>query len=210
MINCIVFRKNVHSWHKFYTTAGRDGRDKSQLCTCCALAQNKKWEQVCFSFQVNSWVRCRTKLLSVQQCKTKRKTLHESSVPKSAKVNCSVLNSAKVSSVAIQFNRSVQTLRILCRMLQSAEHYNCESYNAKLCKTLQHCCAQKAALSFNLSSLFAWNHLNRGNRFYIIANFLNFLIIAIAMLTIFILTENTDLFIEMKILLVIFCNYFFI
>ena len=23
----------LHSWHKFYTTAGRDGRDKSQLCT---------------------------------------------------------------------------------------------------------------------------------------------------------------------------------
>ena len=26
------FLKNLHSWHKFYTTAGRDGRDKSQLC----------------------------------------------------------------------------------------------------------------------------------------------------------------------------------
>ena len=25
------FRKNLHSWDKFYTTAGRDGRDKSQL-----------------------------------------------------------------------------------------------------------------------------------------------------------------------------------
>ena len=24
--------ENLHSWHKFYTTAGRDGRDKSQLC----------------------------------------------------------------------------------------------------------------------------------------------------------------------------------
>ena len=23
--------ENLHSWHKFYTTAGRDGRDKSQL-----------------------------------------------------------------------------------------------------------------------------------------------------------------------------------
>ena len=120
-----------------------------------------------------------------------------------------------MSSVAIQFNRSVQTLKILCWMLQSAEHYNCESYNAKLCKTVQNCaklcktvqlcCVQKAALSFNLPSLFAWNHLNRGNRFYIIANFL---IIAIAMLTIFILTENTDLFIKMKILLIILCNHF--
>ena len=26
------FLKNLHSWHKFYTTAGRDDRDKSQLC----------------------------------------------------------------------------------------------------------------------------------------------------------------------------------
>ena len=30
--NCVVFRENLHSWHKFYMTAGRDGRDKSQLC----------------------------------------------------------------------------------------------------------------------------------------------------------------------------------
>ena len=30
--NCVVFWKNLHSWHKFYTTADRDGRDKSQLC----------------------------------------------------------------------------------------------------------------------------------------------------------------------------------
>ena len=29
----IVFWENLHSWHKFYTTAGRDGRDKYQLCT---------------------------------------------------------------------------------------------------------------------------------------------------------------------------------
>ena len=26
----IVFRKNLHSWHKFYTNVGRDGCDKSQ------------------------------------------------------------------------------------------------------------------------------------------------------------------------------------
>ena len=32
-INCVVFQENLHSWHKFYTTASRDGRDKSQLCT---------------------------------------------------------------------------------------------------------------------------------------------------------------------------------
>ena len=30
--NRFVFRENLHSWHKFYTTAGRDSRDKSQLC----------------------------------------------------------------------------------------------------------------------------------------------------------------------------------
>ena len=29
--NCVVIRENLHSWHKFYMTAGRDGRDKSQL-----------------------------------------------------------------------------------------------------------------------------------------------------------------------------------
>ena len=26
-----VFWKNLHSWHKFYMIAGRNGRDKSQL-----------------------------------------------------------------------------------------------------------------------------------------------------------------------------------
>ena len=30
--NCVVFWENLHSWPKFYTTAGHDGRDKSQLC----------------------------------------------------------------------------------------------------------------------------------------------------------------------------------
>ena len=30
--NCVVFWKNSHSWQKFYTTAGRDGRDKFQVC----------------------------------------------------------------------------------------------------------------------------------------------------------------------------------
>ena len=33
MRNCVVFQENLHSWHKFHTTVGRDGRDKSQLCT---------------------------------------------------------------------------------------------------------------------------------------------------------------------------------
>ena len=27
----VFFQKNLHSWHKSYTTAGRDGSDKSQL-----------------------------------------------------------------------------------------------------------------------------------------------------------------------------------
>ena len=27
-----VFVKNLHSWQKFYMTAGRDSRDKLQLC----------------------------------------------------------------------------------------------------------------------------------------------------------------------------------
>ena len=26
-----LFSRKLHSWHKFYTTAGRDSRDKSQL-----------------------------------------------------------------------------------------------------------------------------------------------------------------------------------
>ena len=32
--NCVVFWKNLHSWQKFYTTAGRDGRDKFQVWGC--------------------------------------------------------------------------------------------------------------------------------------------------------------------------------
>ena len=30
--NCVVLWKNLHSWQKIYTTAGRDGRDKFQVC----------------------------------------------------------------------------------------------------------------------------------------------------------------------------------
>ena len=29
--NCVVFWENLHSWQKFYTTTGRDGRDKFQV-----------------------------------------------------------------------------------------------------------------------------------------------------------------------------------
>ena len=37
---CIVFWKNLYGWTKFYTTAGRDGRDKSQLCLIGAHPDN--------------------------------------------------------------------------------------------------------------------------------------------------------------------------
>ena len=30
---CVVIWKNLHSWKKICTTAGRDGRDKFQVCT---------------------------------------------------------------------------------------------------------------------------------------------------------------------------------
>ena len=29
--NALFSGEKLHSWHKLYTTAGRDGRDKSQL-----------------------------------------------------------------------------------------------------------------------------------------------------------------------------------
>ena len=29
--SCVVFLKTLHSWQEFYTTAGRDGRDKFQV-----------------------------------------------------------------------------------------------------------------------------------------------------------------------------------
>ena len=100
-------------------------------------------------------------------------------------------------------------------MLQSAEHYNCESYNAKLCKTVQNCaklckivqnCAAllcaKGCLELQspffvcMKSFKPWKSFLHHRKLFELA------IIAIAVLTIFILTENTDLFIE--ILLIIF------
>ena len=33
--------ENLHSWHKLYTTAGRDGRDESQLCISDDLVNKK-------------------------------------------------------------------------------------------------------------------------------------------------------------------------
>ena len=51
--NRVTFRKNLHSWHKFYTIAGRGGGDKSQLClllefhwvckTLTVSVQNHTW-----------------------------------------------------------------------------------------------------------------------------------------------------------------------
>ena len=38
----VVFQENLHSWQKFYTTAGRDGRDKSQLCKCPMIIHNER------------------------------------------------------------------------------------------------------------------------------------------------------------------------
>ena len=35
--NYVVFWKNLHSWQKFYTTAGRGGRDKFQVCMWVVL-----------------------------------------------------------------------------------------------------------------------------------------------------------------------------
>ena len=44
-----IFWENLHSWHKFYTTAGRDGRDKSQLCIYdLSKTHQKMW--ICISF----------------------------------------------------------------------------------------------------------------------------------------------------------------
>ena len=38
--NCVVFWKNLHSWQNFYTTAGRDGRDKFHLCKQTTFANH--------------------------------------------------------------------------------------------------------------------------------------------------------------------------
>ena len=43
--NCVVFRGNLHSWHKFYTTAGCDGRDKSQLWTYSQCANYTHYQR---------------------------------------------------------------------------------------------------------------------------------------------------------------------
>ena len=41
--NYVVFWKNLHSWQNFYTTAGRDGRDKFQVCILVALVTNMRY-----------------------------------------------------------------------------------------------------------------------------------------------------------------------
>ena len=35
--NYVVFWKNLHSWQNFYTNAGRDGRDKFQVCIYASM-----------------------------------------------------------------------------------------------------------------------------------------------------------------------------
>ena len=45
-INHVVFWENLHSWHKFYTAAGHDGRDKSQHCLACEDPNSKLVEVV--------------------------------------------------------------------------------------------------------------------------------------------------------------------
>ena len=47
----VVFRKNLHSWKYFYTTAGRDGRDKFQVClddtfSCRGFAEMADYEVI--------------------------------------------------------------------------------------------------------------------------------------------------------------------
>ena len=39
--NCVVLWKNLHSWQKIYTTAGRDGHDKFQVCRMV------EWNKLC-------------------------------------------------------------------------------------------------------------------------------------------------------------------
>ena len=45
-----IFWENLHSWHKFYTTAGFDGRDKSQLCVKAFL---RKIIKICFEVGIS-------------------------------------------------------------------------------------------------------------------------------------------------------------
>ena len=39
--NKVVFWENLHIWQKIYTTAGRDGRNKSQLCAKISLKEEE-------------------------------------------------------------------------------------------------------------------------------------------------------------------------
>ena len=50
--NCIVFWKNLHSWQKFYRTAGRagrDGRDKFQVCDKSCHSERDNGDKTCHS-----------------------------------------------------------------------------------------------------------------------------------------------------------------
>ena len=44
---CIVFLKNLHSLQEFYTAAGRDGRDKFQVCQKVLPEHLHLCEQLC-------------------------------------------------------------------------------------------------------------------------------------------------------------------
>ena len=39
--NTLFSGKNLHSWKKIYTTAGRDGRDKFKVCLHTIAHENK-------------------------------------------------------------------------------------------------------------------------------------------------------------------------
>ena len=62
---CVVFCKNLHGWQKFYMTAGRDGRDKSQLCegwvhiTRSQFTVHKSWTYYNFRISIKHWLQLR-------------------------------------------------------------------------------------------------------------------------------------------------------
>ena len=61
MRNRVVFREILHSLHKFYKTAGRDGRDKSHLCRGVSeKGCTPKVEVSMTVARVRSWHGCNT------------------------------------------------------------------------------------------------------------------------------------------------------
>ena len=41
-----LFMKNLHSWNYFYTTAGRDGRDKFQVCILLTFSEESQLSEL--------------------------------------------------------------------------------------------------------------------------------------------------------------------